>query len=68
MLKWQEIHKKALEVLSMPEYVMGIRWASLIDVVSDELKENKNTCSGSLYSLPNEMPIRFQGLKRDCIY
>ena len=54
MTKKEKIIEKALEILSRPESRNGLRFMSLIKKVSSEAGENINTCSGSLYNLPNE--------------
>ena len=56
MSKKEEIVKKALEILSLPEARNGLRFASLVKRVSSETGTNLNTCNGNLYNLPNELP------------
>ncbi len=56
MSKKDEIRKKAIEILSRPEFKSGIRFMTLIKKVVSETGENENTCNGSLYNLPNELP------------
>jgi len=55
MSKKDEIIKKALEILSMPESKSGLRFATLVKRVSSETGVNLNTCNGNLYNLPNEL-------------
>jgi len=56
MSKKEEIRKKALEILARPEFKQGIRFATLVKKVVSETGEIENTCNGSLYNLPNELP------------
>ncbi len=56
MNKKEKIRGKALEILARPEFKGGIRFNTLIKKVISETGENENTCNGSLYNLPNEMP------------
>lgn len=56
MSKKEEIRRKAFEILSMPEFKNGIRFTTLVKKVVSETGENENTCNGSLYNLPKELP------------
>ncbi len=56
MSKKEEIRKKAIEILSRPENKNGIRFMTLIKKVVSETGENENTCNGSLWNLPKELP------------
>jgi len=56
MSKKVEIRKKAFEILSRPEFKSGIRFTTLVKKVVSETGENENTCNGSLYNLPKELP------------
>jgi len=56
MSKKEDIRKKAFEILSRPEFKNGIRFTALVKKVKAETGENENTCNGSLYNLPNELP------------
>ncbi|NNN04751.1 MAG: hypothetical protein HKL90_02505 [Elusimicrobia bacterium] len=54
MSKQDKIREKAMEILNRPEFMKGIRWTPLVRMVAEETGENINTCSGSLWNLPNE--------------
>lgn len=56
MSKKEEIVRKALEILFLPEAKNGLRFTTLVKRVSSETGANLNTCNGSLYNLPNELP------------
>ena len=56
MSKKDDIRKKALDILARPEYKSGIRFSALVKKVVAETSENENTCNGSLYNLPKELP------------
>lgn len=56
MSKKEGIRKKAFEILSRPEFKGGIRFSALVKMVVAETGENDNTCNGSLYNLPKEIP------------
>jgi len=56
MSKKEQIIKKALEILARPESRSGLRFSTLLQKVASETGDNINTCNGSLYNLPNEMP------------
>ncbi len=56
MSKKDKIVAKALEILALPESKNGLRFTSLVKRVAFETGANLNTCNGSLYNLPNEIP------------
>ena len=56
MSKKEDIRKKAFEILARPEFKSGIRFSALVKKVVVETGENENTCNGSLYNLPKELP------------
>ncbi len=56
MTKKEQIIKKALEILVLPESKGGIRISSLIKKVATDTGENINTCTGSLWNLPEQFP------------
>src|SRR5450631_3211536 len=56
MSKRDRITEKAIEILGRAEFKQGIRWAALVRKAAEETGENINTCSGSLWNLPNEQP------------
>lgn len=58
MSKKESIRKKALEILSRPENKNGIRFMTLLKKVVSETGENENTCNGSLWNMPKELPDR----------
>ena len=56
MSKKDDIRQKAFEILSRPEFKNGIRFSALVKKVVAETGENENTCNGSLYNMPVEIP------------
>ena len=56
MSKKEDIRKKALEIMGRPEFKSGIRFSALVKKVVAETSENANTCNGSLWNLPKELP------------
>jgi hypothetical protein len=55
MSKFDEIRKKAIEILERPEYKAGLRFSLLVDKIVAETGENINTINGSTWNMPNEM-------------
>ena len=56
MSKLDDIRKKAIEILSRPEYKEGIRFANLVKIIAEETGDNFNTINGSIWNMPNELP------------
>ena len=68
MSKKEGIRKKAFEILSRPEFKGGIRFSALVKMVVAETGENDNTCNGSLYNLPKEIPEKISRPYRGSLF